>query len=102
MWWWHKVRRANISQELRERFEFYGETVIALVTEGAKVGGGSELMQLSLNHGPEIAAWLKERRDLHARREDRLETVEWAILIFVVVGVVADVLIVMHELGWLH
>ena len=34
--------------------------------------------------------WLTEQVDQHERREDRLETVEWAILIFVVVGVAVD------------
>jgi hypothetical protein len=31
MWWWRKVRRADISQEDRDRFERYGETVVALL-----------------------------------------------------------------------
>jgi hypothetical protein len=31
------------------------------------------------------------------RREDRLETVEWAVLIFVAVGVIADILLVLHH-----
>jgi hypothetical protein len=43
-------------------------------------------------------AWLTERQDIHERREDRLETAEWAILIFVIVGVLADIAIVLHEL----
>jgi hypothetical protein len=34
--------------------------------------------------------WLTERQDIHERGEDRLETVEWAILIFVVVGVIVE------------
>lgn len=38
-----------------------------------------------------MAAWLRERRDIAAQHEDRVETVEWAILIFVAVGVVLDV-----------
>jgi hypothetical protein len=28
LWWWRKVRRANIPQILRDEFEQYGETVI--------------------------------------------------------------------------
>jgi hypothetical protein len=40
--------------------------------------------------------WLTERRDIHERREQRLETAEWAILIWVVVGVIADIIVVMH------
>jgi hypothetical protein len=38
-----------------------------------------------------------ERADLAERRENRLEAVEWAVLIFVVVGVVADILLVLHH-----
>jgi hypothetical protein len=34
--------------------------------------------------------WLTERADLRARHEWRLERLEWAILIFVILGVVAD------------
>lgn len=44
-------------------------------------------------------AWLTERADLAERREDRLETVEWAVLIFVAVGVIADVLLVLQHVG---
>ena len=76
MWWWTKIRRAD-----RAMFEGYGETMIAMV------------------HWREAVLWLRERQDIHARREDRLETVEWAILIFVIVGVVADLAIVAHESG---
>jgi hypothetical protein len=39
----------------------------------------------------EMLAWLRERRDIAAQHEDRVETVEWAILIFVVADVVLDV-----------
>jgi hypothetical protein len=45
-------------------------------------------------------AWVREQFDRKMRREDRLETVEVAILVFVIVGVVADLLIVGHELKW--
>jgi hypothetical protein len=41
-------------------------------------------------------AWLTERADLAERTEDRIETVEWAVLIFVAVGVIVDVLLVLH------
>lgn len=36
-------------------------------------------------------AWLTERADLRERREDRIEMVEWAVLIFVVLGVIVDI-----------
>jgi hypothetical protein len=33
MWWWHKVRRAKIKPELRERFELFGEILMAIAIE---------------------------------------------------------------------
>jgi hypothetical protein len=46
------------------------------------------------NHMREhAAAWLTERGDLRELHEQRLETAEWAILIFVVVSVILDLLI---------
>jgi hypothetical protein len=93
LWWWHKVRRVDIAPELEERFEFYGETLLTLasVTEPNSNALGVELAGLSRMKRQEMAAWLQERRDIAAQHEDRLETVEWAILIFVVAGVVLDV-----------
>jgi hypothetical protein len=43
--------------------------------------------------------WLTERADSHERREQRLETIEWAILIFVVLAVIVDVVLLCHQLG---
>ncbi len=63
---------------------------------------GGDLASLGQQKREEIIDWLQERRDIAARHEDRLETVEWAILIFVVIGVAADIAIVAHETGWLH
>jgi hypothetical protein len=93
-WRWQKVRSANIQQELRERFEFYGETLLTLasVTEPNTNVLGVELAGLSRMKREEMAAWLLERRDIAARHEDRLETVEWAILAFVFLGVFLDVM----------
>ena len=103
MWWWHKIRRADIPRELRERFELHGETLMALAIESGDANRiGVELAGLGQMKRREIVEWLKERRDIAARHEDRLETVEWAILIAVVIGVVADVAIVAHELGLLR
>ena len=104
MWWWRKVRRANIPQELRDRFEEYGEHIMAMaisVSGKELYSQGAEITGLVLQKRGEITSWLREKADTAARREDRLETAEWAILVFVVVGVAADVAIVAHELGWL-
>jgi hypothetical protein len=103
MWWWRKVRVANIAPDLRRRFEAYGENVVALAVANPEIAqGGGDLPNLVRMNYALAMDWLTERRDLHERREDRLETVEWAILIAVIVGVAADVAIVAHEIGWLH
>jgi hypothetical protein len=60
--------------------------------------GEADLLNVLQRDRAPLLAWLTERRDIHERKEDRLETVEWAILIFVIVGVLADIIIVAHEL----
>lgn len=106
MWWrWRKVHRANIPLAERVLFERYGETVVALLlaseltenpeTHGITIGGF--ILKKVIVDIDAASAWLTERADLAERREDRLETVEWAVLIFVVVGVIADVLLVLHH-----
>jgi hypothetical protein len=103
MCWWRKVRRADISKELRERFEYFGETLVALAIESGDANRiGAELAGLGQQKRKEIVEWLRERRDMEAQREQRLETAEWAIVIFAIVGVVATAAIVAHDFGWLH
>jgi hypothetical protein len=79
MRWWRKVTRANITPEFRNTLELYGETVIAVAMGDADIQqkGGPVAEILRTNFQP-ARDWLRERRDLHERREDRLETVEWA------------------------
>jgi hypothetical protein len=52
---------------------------------------GTELATLGQRNRDEIVRWLRERRDIAARHEDRLEAVEVAILVFVVIAVVLDI-----------
>lgn len=99
MWWWRKVRRANISDDLRTKFERYGETVIAHALGTGSMSTHSGPLFGLLNQQSQAALdWLTERRDIHERREDRLETVEIAILLFVVIGVVMDLVLVIQSL----
>lgn len=95
MWWWRRVRVANIPEVTRREFERYGESVVArgLASPGLGITAGSYLMRFLNNHLQAAQDWLTERRDIHERREQRLETVEWAILIFVVLGVLTDVVV---------
>jgi hypothetical protein len=69
------------------------------LASGLPALGAGPLAGLLQNQWKAALEWLTERRDIHERREDRLETVEWAILIFVIVGVLADLAIVAHESG---
>lgn len=92
LWWWQKVRHANLSPDLRERFEFYGERLMTLAIEsGGSDRIGTELADLGRHKRTEIIAWLQERRDVITQQDDRQETVEWALLMFVVVSVALEI-----------
>jgi hypothetical protein len=92
MWWWHKIRRANIPTDVRPAFEETGHISVAAelaekfppakpILRDKYVDGDIK------KYGQE---WIRERSDRDERHEDRVETVEWVILIFVVLGVVLD------------
>ena len=84
LWWWRKVRYADISKTSRDLFERFGETIIASIVAGGFTPLVPEFQPIYTDeHMIEDALrWLTERGDLHEQREQRLETVEWAILIF--------------------
>lgn len=96
---WRKVRGANISQTDRDRFERYGETVVALLLASELTERPETAFKISFAGMYEqvivdvraATAWLTERADLHERREQRLEAVEWAIVIFVFIEVLLSV-----------
>lgn len=97
---WRRVRRAKIPQMLRDEFEQYGEAVIVGALTSIIDGASTPMQALILKWRDqcreEALAWLTERRDIHEQHEQRLETVEWAILIFVMVGVMVDLLLLVH------
>ncbi|SRR6266581_1953600 len=107
MWWpWRQVRKADISQADRDRFERYGETVVALLlaselTENPETGTGiikfGGLYQKVIVGVDAATAWLTERADQRERRENRVEAVEWAVLIFVAIGVVVDIALLLRH-----
>lgn len=99
MWWRRKVRRAQISPDERELFEQHGETVVALLlaTDMSSHPARTVNFRNLTVRAEAVTAWLAERADLHERREQRLEAVEWAVLIFVAVGVVADIFLLLHR-----
>jgi hypothetical protein len=68
MWW--TVRRANIATELRDRFEWFGEDVLAhSVGAGELSSKGPDLDKLLHESRSEIVKWLQEKRDIRERRE---------------------------------
>jgi hypothetical protein len=90
-WWWRKVRKAQISDDLRTRFERFGENLLAQGLANPAIGEFTgEFPALIKQNYKAALDWLTERRDIHERREDRLETVEIAILIFVILGVIVE------------
>lgn len=96
MWWWHKVRKANIPAALRERFELIGVQVLSGALVISLDTPDSPLFEIRHRHRAEAEAWLREQRDEEERRHDRLETVEWAILVAVVFGVLVDLKLLYH------
>jgi hypothetical protein len=97
LWWWRKVRYADIPKEARDLFERFGDAaIINVITSG--MGQRNEELEMIYNNKNGMRAhaekWLTERGDLRELREQRLETAEWAILIFVIVGVFLDLILV--------
>jgi len=102
MWWWRKVRRAkNIPDQVRTELERFGETVIAMALANHTVGTYPLALNFLNNNWREAIDWLTERRDISARGRDRLETVEWALLILAIMGFVAIVPAIASEVAWL-
>jgi hypothetical protein len=96
--WWPEVHIADIPTPSRNLFAQYGETVVALILAGTFSRRAEDLKPLF--EDPVVMAhardWLRERNDLRELREARLETAEWAILIFVVLGVILDIGLLFH------
>ena len=83
------VRHADISPTLREKLERYGETVIQLMVSSGFNPRAEDLIAIYQDKHAvaDAAKWLTERADKNANHERRIEIVEWAILIFVIVGI---------------
>jgi len=89
------IRRATIKQEYRDTFEQCGVQVVALALGlGSLTPGGNQfpthVLQTVVLHQAETTAWLQEKRDQERCEKRRGELVEWAILFFVIVGVILD------------
>ena len=101
MGWLRKVRKARIPQENRDLFERYGESIIVGLLISGLQPPYVELQRIYNNKDAMQNArdWLTERGDIRERREQRLEIVEWAILIFVVLGVIVESISLFHEVA---
>jgi hypothetical protein len=103
LWWGREIRKASISKSDRDIFERFGETVIGSVLAGGMQPRAPELQKLYGDMGPTFKAaadWLTERGDSQEQREQRMETVEWAVLIFVVLGVAVESVQLFRGLGF--
>jgi hypothetical protein len=102
LWWWRKVRYATIPKEARDIFERYGEFIISSVVTGGMAQRHGDLQKIYTDQHKMLAhamAWLTERGDIREQREQRLETVEWAILIFAFWALLTELSISAHEYG---
>jgi len=93
MWWWREVRRAQINEKLREAFDELGYYVVTNCIGNNMPPAAGVAISLGLNDKQTkqaAVAWIREHIDREERHEQRLETVEWAILIFVGIEVLHD------------
>jgi hypothetical protein len=88
---WSRLR-PNISEKDREFFERFGEAVIGAVLSGGMQPASSELGRLMSDPSLRSHAgdWLNACRINREMRENRLEYLEWAILVFVGLEVLHD------------
>jgi len=98
MFWLRKVRKANIPPEERDLFERYGENVIGIVLASGLNPGTGELYKLygDANAKAHARDWLTERSDAHEFREQRLEILEWSIVVLIVFEIVLNFLCGFH------
>ena len=85
-WRWTKVRRAaDLPQAERDLLERFGPDVIRMVLVSGHAPASPDLQPLynCADQKKRAGAWLTEKSDQAERREDRLETMELAILVLV-------------------
>jgi len=98
---WRKIRKAEIPDSDKDIFERFGESAIQSILTSGLQPHHPELKEVYVR--PErlknAEKWLTERADVHERRENRLETVEWAILTIFIFSLVVESLQLLHEIG---
>lgn len=93
-WWCPSLTNERVF--LREELHATAIVVVARYSESIHLEEprAPELQKLYGDMGPTLkhaTDWLTERGDSQEQREQRMETVEWAVLVFVVLGVVESV-----------
>jgi hypothetical protein len=101
---WREVRVARIPKDRRDSMEQFGPDVLAQALAQSQPHLNEHLKDLVAQNENyyQVVSWLQEQRDRAERKEQRTETIEIAILIFVIIGVVADGALAGHDFGWLH
>lgn len=92
MFGFREPRRAQIPSDVRDTLEGIGEGVIGLAMVARE-----SMLQIEAGpafdlrgHTRHVWPWLRERRDIAANKEMRMELIEWAIVIFVGLEVIHD------------
>jgi hypothetical protein len=91
-----KVQSADISERHRQLFEQCGVTTIQLTLASGHTPASALLRGIYINAenlGSDAEAWLIEQADKNANKEWRVEIAEWAVLLFVILGVIVDFLL---------
>jgi hypothetical protein len=107
MRWLRRVRKASIGPDLRDALEQAGRATVQMLAFYAPINRTDLPAVLSRISDPSTKeragafAWLTEVADKAERKEQRIEIVEWAILIFVIFGVIVDALLFCQERHWL-
>ena len=88
-----RIRRASISQQMRDDFERYGRDVIAFALGLGSLTPGSgqfptHALQTVVLDQADAAAWLTEKRDKDERRETVTLSLEIAIVVLIVVEII--------------
>jgi hypothetical protein len=101
-WQWRKVRKAIIRQISRDLFERFGEGIIAEMVSASHSPRAPELIKMYSDELmiKEASQWLTEQGDEKVLHQQRLEFVEWAILAWLIVGVIFDGVLVYQ--GFFH
>jgi hypothetical protein len=92
-WQWRKVRHvADLPAHVRDDMELMGETLLSFAQIIPMESANHPLYKYRIEPlRSQTIGWLREQRDIHERKEQRVEFVEWLIVIFVFVEMVISI-----------